>query len=172
MTFLLSHNNNVGIPSFETVYRSDESYSFDEWPGLSRIWRALKNDRFYDEIVFDEIAVLKGHFVSSQKIKTMDVGVSNAIFEYGKGRLYRHLLRSGKKVVQETMYAHFQKRPMSVESIDANHYLIVPNKFIEFQEPTIQVLKKFGKTKYLYLHAIKIRMRNLNRKVKHLLKRT
>ena len=102
----------------------------------------------------------------------MDVGVSNAIFEYGKGRLYRHLLRSGKKVVQETMYAHFQKRPMSVESIDANHYLIVPNKFIEFQEPTIQVLKKFGKTQYIYIHAIKIRMRNLNRKVKHLLKRT
>ena len=150
LTFLLSHNNNVGIPSFETVYTSDESYAFDEWPGLSRIWKALKNDRLYDEIVFDDIAVLKGHFVSYQKIKTMDVGVSNAIFEYGKGRLYRHLLRSGKKVVQETMYAHFQKRPMSVESIDANHYLIVPNKFIEFQEPTIQVLKKFGKTQYIY----------------------
>ena len=171
MTFLLSHNNNVGIPSFETVYTSDESYSFDEWPGLSRIWRALKNDRFYDEIVFDDIAVLKGHFVSSQKIKTMDVGVSNAIFEYGKGRLYRHLLRSGKKVVQETMYAHFQKRPMEVESIDANHYLIVPNSFIEFQEPKIQVLKKYGKTQYVYSHAIKIRLGNLYRKMKHLLKR-
>ena len=171
MTFLLSHNNKVGIPSFETVYTSDESYSFDEWPGLSRIWRALKNDRLYDEIVFDDIAVLKGHFVSSQKAKTLDIGVSNAIFEFGEGHLYRYFLRRGKNVKQETMYAHFQKRPMEVGSIDANHYLIVPNRFIEFQEPTIQVLKKFGKTKYLYLHAIKIRMRNLNRKLKHLLKR-
>lgn len=171
LTFLLSHNNNVGIPSFETVYTSDESFAFDEWPGLSRIWRALKHDRLYDEIVFDDIAVLKGHFVSSQKIKTMDVGVSNAIFEYEKGHLYRHYLRGGKNVKQETLYAHFQKRPMSVESLDVNHYLIVPNRFIEFQEPSIQILKKYGKTKYVYFYAIKLRMGNLNRKLKHLLKR-
>ena len=134
-------------PSFETVYTSDESYSFDEWPGLSRMWRAVKNDKFFDEIVFDDIAVLKGHFVSSQKVKMLDVGVRNAIFEFKEGYLYRHFLRRGNRVKEETMYAHFQKRPMEVGTIDVNHYLIVPNKFIEFQEPTIQVVKKFGKTK-------------------------
>ena len=102
----------------------------------------------------------------------MDIGVSNVIFEFKEGHLYRHFLRRGNRVKEETMYAHFQKRLMEVGSMDVNHYLIVPNKFIEFQEPTIQVLKKLGKTKYLYFHAFKIRVRNLNRKVQHLLKRT
>lgn len=78
------------------------------------------------------------------------------------------------KAIWESTYfstRHFQKRPMEVESIDANHYLIVPKSFIEFQEPKIQVLKKYGKTQYVYSHAIKIRLGNLYRKMKHLLKR-
>lgn len=170
LTFLLSLNNSVGIPSYETVYTSDKSYSFDEWPGLSRIWSSLKNDKFYDDIIFDDIAVLKGHFISSQKIKTTDVGVSNVIFEFYNGHLYRHYIHDGKMVTQDTMYSHFQKRPMLVETKDTNHYLIIPNKFIEFRPPTINFLKKYGKTQIVYFHAIKLRIGNLYRKIKHALK--
>ena len=46
------------------------------------------------------------------------------------------------------------------------------NEFITLDNFNIILDKLENYTKYLYLHAIKIRMRNLNRKVKHLLKRT
>lgn len=163
-TFLLSKANQVGIPSYEIVYSSDMSFAFDEWPGLSRIWQAMKNDRMYDDIVFDDLSVLKGHFVSYQK-KDTDVGVSNVIFEYDNGNLYRHYLKDGKQVREMTMYVHFQKRLMSVEVSNDIHYLIVPNKFINYQEPTILVLQQYGKKQFFYPHAFNIRWQNMLKKV-------
>ena len=41
LKFLNSRGNLIGIPRYEQVYSSDKSFSFDEWPGMSKLWSTM-----------------------------------------------------------------------------------------------------------------------------------
>lgn len=170
MAFLDSKvgGNALKIPDYEQVYTSDRSFSFDEWPGMSLVWRSFKSELLYDEIIFDDIHALKGHFVSCQKEKKEPM-VKNVIFLYENGTLYRCYEVNGVMKTEETMYVHFQKRDMIVETENFSKYLIVPNRFIPYDEPNLLLLKKYGRKQYLYIHAIKMRWNNLIKKIKCLI---
>lgn len=163
LKFLNSRGNLIGIPSYEQVYSSDKSFSFDEWPGMSKLWSTM-NWSMYNTTIFDDIYVLRKHFISCQKIEK-DFGISNVIFAYNNGHLFRFYFRNLKVVKEETMYVHLQKRPMKVETNSIDKYLIVPNKFIDYQHPSAIVLRKYGNKWLFYPNAIKIRLNNLKRKI-------
>lgn len=156
------------IPSWKDVITSPKGYSFDEWAGASRLWKALNPSKMYDELVFDDINYLKKQFVSSQKaINHLDDGKSNFLFEYNYGHLYRYGLDKQKNVIkEETCYVHFQKRPMKVETDNLDHFICKPNKFVEFQPITTELLLNWGKAYLFYSQYFKIRLRNLKRKIK------
>lgn len=166
--FLRSIDNTVGINSFDVVLNSAKSFAFDEWPGLSRIWKQQKSDRFYDEIIFDDIHQLYGHFCSAQKIK-VETRVKNVIFEYKHGVLRRYYELDDGVRSEETLYVHFQKRNMSIDVSNADKYLMVPNRFIKHETITLELLRRYGKRKLIYFHAFTIRWNNLKKKIKLLL---
>lgn len=96
--------------------------------------------------------------------------VSNVIFEYNAGHLYRHYLANGTLKKEETMYAHFQKHIMKVELYKLNHFLVIPNAFIDYEDITTSLLKYYGRKRLFYPHAIYIRYNNFKRKLKKCLK--
>lgn len=160
-----------GVMDWKEVVASPLNHSYDEWGGkvgTSNIWRALRSDRLYDEIVFDDINYLKKHFLSSQKqLQGTDAGKSHFIFEYDNGTLYRWYWdeASGCPAREQTLYAHFQKRDMQVSITDTTHYLIIPNTFIPYAPVTPQSLRHHGRTHLFYKKYFQIRWKNLKRKL-------
>lgn len=159
-----------GISSWKEVVAVAHGFSFDEWPGMSKLWKEYANNRMFDEILFDDISVNTKHFQSYQKqVCGSDRGKSHFLFEYDKGNLYRIYWDEADKAVKKepTLYAHFQKRDMSVETDVADHYLIIPNSFIDYEEPTVEKVMRWGRKRLFYKKYYKIRWNNLKRKIIH-----
>lgn len=157
-----------GVPSWKEVVSTPRGFSFDEWPGVSGLWQALAPERMYDEIVFDDIIYLKKHFLSYQKVVNhTDDGKGHFIFEYDHGHLYRHGIdkATGHPIKEETLYVHFQKRPMAVETTNTEHWLCKPNSFVDFRQVDCKLLTRWGETYWLYGQYFKIRWKNLKRKI-------
>lgn len=163
--FLRSKNYDERMPDYRKVYSNLRPYAFDEWSGLSRIWKEQCPEQLYNEIIFDDINCLHKDFLSCQK-REMDSGRSHFLFAYDHGTLLRYYLEGSHLCSEPTMYVHFQKRSMNLATADKEQYLIVPNKFISFTQPNEKMLKKYGRRHFLYLHAISIRFNNLKKKLK------
>lgn len=169
--FFMKSDSFAKIPSWKDVVISNRGYSFDEWPGVSSMWKALQPEKMYDALLFDDINYLKKQFLSSQKmVLHTDDDKSNFLFEYDHGNLYRYGLEkaSGAVIKEETLYVHFQKRPMCVETSHLEHYICKPNAFVDYQPITVDLLKTWGKSYLFYSQYFKIRFKNLKRKLRNL----
>lgn len=147
---------------------STRGYVFDEWAGISKMWKTLHPEKVYDALLFDDINFLKKQFLSSQKIVNhSDDDKGNFLFEYKDGSLYRYGLdkKSGAIIKEETLYVHFQKRPMNVETSHLNHYICKPNAFVDYQPITIELLKTWGKSYLFYSQYFKICFKKIKRKI-------
>lgn len=156
------------ILSWKEIVMSEKNHVFDEWSGVSRMWKDLNNDRMYDEVIYDDISTTKKHFISYQKqARNMDTGMSHFIFEYTDGNLYRwHYDDNTREISKEpTLYAHFQKRDMQQLTTDTQRYLIIPNRFIAHQGITMKDVLSYGKKHFFYLKYYKMRWNNLKRKL-------
>lgn len=141
------------IPSWRNVLSSPKGFSFDEWPGVSRLWHDLAKDKQYDGMVFDDILWTKKHFLSCQKQRFgIDQGKSHFIFEYDRGQLWRIYWDEQRQAVdrEPTMYVHFQKRNLKIETADKDHYLVVPNAIIPYQDPSREFVLHHGRKRYFY----------------------
>lgn len=157
-----------GIPSWREVVTSNRGYVFDEWAGISKMWKALQPEKVYDVLLFDDINFLKKQFLSSQKIVNhSDDDKGNFLFEYKDGSLYRYGLdkNDGAIIKEETLYVHFQKRPMSVETSHLDHYICKPNAFVNYQPITVNLLKTWGKSYLFYSQYFKIYLNKIKRKI-------
>lgn len=165
-SFFKESANYENIPSWKKVISSSQGFSFDEWPGCSLLWYAFKSDKLYDEIVFDDIAVQKKHFISAQK---QDNDKSHFIFEYNNGELFRWYWDEQKGCInnEKTLYVHFQKRDFTIHTNNLTHYLIVPNKFIPYQPIDKKFILHYGRKTLFYPQYYRIRWNNLKRKLKY-----
>lgn len=163
-----------GDKGYRKIYQSSSElvWAWDEWGGTSGFWKDERPDRLYDEVIFDDINLSTGHFQSSQKVRFgMDAGKSNFIFKYDHGKLYRVGLARDKLFDEPTCYAHFQKRNLAVDckDCDFDKYLIVPNRFIDYEEITAEKLRNWGRKRHIYLPYYERRFKNLLRKIKRVL---
>lgn len=77
---------------------------------------------------------------------------NDVVYERENGSLYRVACnKKGELVKQECLYAHFLHRKMAVKTSVSSHYLIIPNKFIDYQEVTPYKIKKWGTSPLLKL---------------------
>lgn len=135
---------------YKKVYTSLQSYSFDEWPGLSKVWERLGKG-FYDEMPFDDIIVNLTGFFPTKKIGKKEIGgpyhlhnidlskkykvMKNIIYKYIDGKLYR-IWCSNKNIYQEeVLYVHLQKRDMKIQNIailmEKESFFVCPGVFME-----------------------------------------
>jgi len=164
-----------GVPTYENVLASPDNHSFDEWAGTSQLWQKLNPTRFFDEILFDDVSYSKKHFVSYQKVFRKMPGEprEDVCFVWKDGTLTRYF-RGG---CEETLYAHFQKRPMRIGfDLKAHHemgggYMFVPDEVFPFDEKWLRdesLRHKYCRTRLICFRFLKIRFSNLLKKLKRL----
>lgn len=145
-TYFINHSS--GFLNYKEVFASPQNYIFDEYrhKGLSDMWLKNNPELVWKEKKFDDIFIPSMHynFVSCNH----EQEYKHLLFEYDYGNLYRIYLKNGKIIKEETMYVHFQKRNfMQIHTISKEHYLIVPNKFIEITDINIRNIKKLTRIK-------------------------
>lgn len=158
-------------PLCHTVFSSPQNFCFDEWPGISRYWNDNLKEKFYNEIVFDDIHYLKHNFITVHKV-LLDKGRTNFVYSYENGKLFRVFLFENEVHKEETMYVHFQKRRLKVTTQANDYFTIIPNKIIAYQKNiTPAFLKKKAKKKLFYPQYFQIKYTSFKRKLKALLQK-
>ena len=157
-------------PSYRTVFSTESIWAFDEWPGTSRYWKTDCASRFYDKIIFDDLDINKFNFVAVHK-KELDKGRTNFIYSFDKGKLCRIFLQNGGVSSEETMYVHFQKRKLRLQTLPSERFLMVPNCILPYEENIdVKFLEKYACKRYIYFPMILRKMKTLKKKIKHIIK--
>ncbi|NRO29213.1 DUF6625 family protein [Lactobacillus helveticus] len=116
------------------AYRYDEAFKtpyachFDETNGLTRI-SELRKIKTYSKVDFADIDRKQFNFHLLNREEKIHAGV----FEWKNGNLVYMYIKNGKVISQEVIYAHFQKRKLSIERYDnviSDSFIIVPNKIL------------------------------------------
>jgi len=159
-SFFRTHEN--GFQYYKKVLSCSKNSAFDEYnhKGMSDKWTQLYPEQIWNSKLFDDIQVPR---LSLNFVSVMHPERTNLIFEYNENRLYRiYHDENGKRRREETLYAHFQQRKfMKIETNNLQHYLIVPNKFINFENIDEKRLNYWGK-KQTYKRLV----RNLINRIK------
>lgn len=147
--------------NYKKIYTNSTSFAFDEWSGVSKIW---KNSGlpFYDELVMDDIWPSGRNLTPTKALTGIEspyqdhnidlskyyLSMKDIVYEYNRGKLYRKWKNGQQINEEEVAYVHMQKRKMSVEPyINKDNFLIVPNKFISFIPLGINNISKLSKKK-------------------------
>ena len=121
---------------YRFVYSTEHPCFFDEHCGIERIMK-YNNEKMYVWTMGIKNGVLADISPFSLKFgfKYQGQQLDNVYFEYENGEL---MLRS-KQIMIPTVYAHFAKRKFEIKTNNTNHFLIVPNAYVDSSEgyPTI-----------------------------------
>lgn len=139
-----------GIPGYREVFSTPKNYCFDEYAGSGKMWEEANGNKLYQAILFDDIDVNRHHFIAVHK-KGIDKGKKCFIYSFENGSLFRIFIKDGQVNREETMYVHFQKRNLKIETSVADYFTIVPNKYIGYvANPTVRFLLKNASRRYIY----------------------
>lgn len=147
-TFYKTHQD--GFLYYVDVFKNPQNFVFDEYwhKGLSDLWTELYPQRIWNTKLFDDIKIPSSCF---NFISVFHPEYSNnLIFRYDEGKLYRVYMKDNAICMEQTLYAHFQRRSfLKVVTNDVNNFLVVPNKILQDNGITISQLIKWGKKRDL-----------------------
>lgn len=136
-----------GMPSYQDVLSSSDSYSYDEWINRNDEHDALKHTGYRVYFNLDNmdiappgrsnpVAFRRAESSRDPEISANEKRISKMILYFEKGKLYRLGITDKKYLLKnEVLYAHFQKRKMRVVGdLSASTFVVAPN-----------YLKKMGK---------------------------
>lgn len=151
-------NTVVGMTDYRMVLQSPLNYAFDEhkqW-GCNVAFDHLFKDKFFKDNPAYDVNVKKKRFYPADSMNRENTHV---IFEYDNGKVYGYEKNNGNLVKQEYLYVHLQKRDMkiSLQSVSDNHYLIIPNSFVNYPDTGLDVrlFNKLQPFPFFYLHEWK-----------------
>lgn len=121
------------VPNYKKIYSENKNYSFDEFSGMNILVKE-HNKNTYTKRLFDDIIFYKKNFFSRRKIEGKDTKWNKVYFQYSSGHLYRFVYRNKQWLKDESLYVHFQKRKLKIESSNLNDYIIIPDKIIDVQK--------------------------------------
>lgn len=155
-------------PNYKQVFTFGINSAFEEYFGTSRYWDKYLPERFYKEIIFDDLNCYKYAFIPLFKKGKEDIG-RHIIYSYENGKLFRIYDSNGNINKKEIMYVHFQKRQMKIETPVCENFLIIPNSFIAFIENlNSNDLKRFDVSQKCYPHVMKLHLNTIRNKIKKL----
>ena len=132
---------------YQTVLRSPESFSFDEWPGISECWRR-DGKPCYGGLCFDDLLIMTEDFFPVQKLPGGFVGpyhdqpsevsrfrkMKHILYRFCDGTLERCWVQRKQVHREEIMYVHLQKRKMQIDEAVLNgnrqEFFLIPNRFV------------------------------------------
>lgn len=139
------------VPNTKTIYSNEKNFSFDEFSGMNLLVNEHKK-KTYTTRLFDDIIFYKKNFFSRRLIQGKDTKWNKVYFLYTNRHLYRFVLRNKQWIKDESLYVHFQKRPLEIETTNLNEYIIIPNKIIDVNKYTPKDLSRLLS---IYLFDIK-----------------
>ena len=149
---LFYKNKIEGYLYYKDVFVTPQNMGFDEYGhmGLSDMWINLYPDKVWSENVFDDLLIpeISWNFRSYRK-----ENMGNLIFIYEKGTLYRISVKNGEICRCSTLYVHLHRRPFLTKMNDNfDNYFIVPNRFINLKELTINsvIILSIDRSLYYY----------------------
>ncbi|WP_430817687.1 DUF6625 family protein [Carboxylicivirga sp. RSCT41] len=116
-----------------------------------------KGYKIYKGLYFADLKTCTNNFEMMHFSKSFQKKNKDQIFEFSNGKLLRHFVIEDKLETEEMMYIHFLKRPMDIERSFGNqdHYIIVPNRFINCEDINIKKIKKWNKKRFYYAYYFK-----------------
>ena len=149
-----------GVVDYRKVYTDRAIYCYDEFRGIWRLCQ-VKGIPYTDIDTLVAIHPLRGAFRESLS------GRRGIVLYWERGKTYMAYLEKGEVTVQEIMYVHFRKRPMSPPDFDvekAEAFFLVPNTFLP-KEPGPLSKQEFRKMrKGLPLYTLRVNAKRLYRK--------
>lgn len=118
---------------------------------------------YYDDVRQNQKSFTSTRCVANYKLE--ELKKMPCLFKFAEGHLFRINWDANEIIESETMYAHFQKRKLSVKTNNYNNYYVIPNSFV----PTSEGLEKYKEQcsyTLFYGHYIGIRFHNLKRIIK------
>lgn len=154
----------VLTPTYKQVFTYDEGRAFDEYCGTSSFWMQNLKDRFIDIICFDDIDCMEYPFISQMRRKEYE-GCKNMIFSYENGSLFRIYEKNDLIHKSETMYVHFQKRRMEVNTSATSKFLMIPNSYEKYEDIVSRnQLEKLGYRPNFYPHRYRLKFNDFKSK--------
>lgn len=118
------------------IFTDQKPFGFDEWGlnhnGTAHYWINNLKDKVWLDKVFDNLAPYHYGFFSGT-VRKFHLGITDVMFSFENGILFRYGLNNGKVVKDESLYVHVQKRPIYVNTNVDNYFSIVPpGKYISY----------------------------------------
>lgn len=159
--------------SYKKVFTSEENFAFDEWPGMATKYTRL-GKKIYNEVNdFSDLSYKTSYFLPSEEVYRRlccpkIYHSHNTVFYFNKGKLFNVSIENGKVRLKQTTYVHFQKRKVTAKSTATDEFVILPpGKIIdEIPDFTEKYLKKHAKERKFNFAYIKLRWKNLLKKLK------
>lgn len=147
------------VPSWETVSGNSKIFGFDEFGGMNVLFAentiAEKHDRLFDDIIFYR----KNFFTRREIPSVKDNARVPMYFSFRQGKLYRNYYLNSEWHRDESLYVHFQKRPLCVECSDVDDFDIVPNRIVKASSMSSNELLSLTRPPLLDTTYIKMMMR-------------
>lgn len=160
--------------SWEDAASTNRSCCFDEWNGISGIYK-VNNLSMFEGKIFADVTSNYHRFRLSQKCPNYD----RQVFYWQDGGVYRTYIENGELKEEEFIYIHFKKRPFEKEKFDifaADAFYVCPDGILykENKETTEADIDKYnpypGKPTELY-EAVRFQIKNFFKHVKNKLKK-
>lgn len=145
----------------------EKTYNLFDEVGINRVFDACGKS-IYKDLLFADLKVNPYNFVCNHFSKQEDYKNVNQIFEWNKGSLYRIYVHNGQIFKEEFGYVHFLRRDIknSLSSNNIQHYLIIPNKLIDYEPLTIEKIINWSKPRlYWEYYEKRLSWKNLKKKI-------
>jgi hypothetical protein len=130
---------------YKDAFTIEKYYHFDEFlhGGMSDRWKSIHPELLWEHKPFDDVEIPR----LSLNFKSVfnPSASTNLIFEYSNKKLYRMYLNEHGEITKElSLYVHFQQRKfMEIKTGSVEKYLIIPNKYIDYCQPSVSTLKRW-----------------------------
>lgn len=157
-----------GFKDYRQIYQNPGNFGFDEYwhQGTADKAMHLHPDKVWNSMLFDDLRTPETHLNFKSGMRRMYEN-DHLIFEYKDKQMYRVYLVGENICKEPIMYMHFKRRLSILRPYTDNteHYLIVPNKIIPYEELTWEKIYKWTEYGILRQWCYTMRCR-LSRKIK------
>lgn len=160
-----------GCPDYTEVLSDPKNRGFDEYwhGGFADKAKLLHRNKVWDIRPFDDLTIpqFNLNFESDLRCKIEN---SNLMYEYNDGVLFRVYNILNTLYKEPIMYMHFKRRQslLQIETNNTKQFLIIPNRFIDWQPLNIDKIKTFTKKSFIKqsIFKISLKIQRLKQKLK------
>lgn len=141
------YKKNIHNINYLEIFSDKNNRAFDEWAGITKIFKENNLKIYYDDVIADVIPKIKKINISRGD------NYKEQIFYYYNGHILRQYKINNEKKIDEFAYIHFQKRKM-INNLDENSknkkIYFIANEIIDENFISYNKIQKKNKNNIVY----------------------